>query len=379
MKLYFIRNIIYNIRRLCEEHYFYHNRVFMPYYYDEDNNKWIRVNKKNQTKANEIMGSWYETERDLLGMQILKIDHTFYKIKKDGNTCDWYLNTMDNYHLNDNDKQILALAGWNNWVQNIIKNKNKNLYNNLYYTNSYLEYDKKSKKVILYEKGSQTMSIKDLHKSIKYLREAIKDNQEAIENGISSVIEHSDIICETQEYEKQLDKYKQQLLDTKHRKVLHMFSLSDINDYYYVKTYINDENFIDKTLYSLQTVDLTPQVYHMLSDSAKKDASGSRESLKTLLHYRHLLKKCYYSKDYLEYEPQYPDNMKKDKVNKLLIEKGLTDYIISDDIDKNSSTYKSLLKNAIFQLNYAAYKDYRRSLYMEAAKWFADYSESWWD
>lgn len=88
-------NIVYHIKRYFEIKYWYWWRSETPLWYDEDSGKWREYPKYY---AKDIIRSWWDAETNLLDMVMLKINHMYYKLKKDGHHSWQYL---DSYVLSE--------------------------------------------------------------------------------------------------------------------------------------------------------------------------------------------------------------------------------------------------------------------------------------
>lgn len=83
------RSVVYHIKRYFEIKYWYWWRDTTPLWYNDDTKKWEKSSSK--ATAKDTIRSWWDAESDILDMMLLKIDHMFYKIKKDGNHVWQYL------------------------------------------------------------------------------------------------------------------------------------------------------------------------------------------------------------------------------------------------------------------------------------------------
>lgn len=83
------RKVAYRIKRYFEIKYWYWWRDTTSLWYDEDTKKWEKSSRKSTAK--DTIRSWWGAEEDILDIMLLKIDHMFYKIKKDGNHSWQYL------------------------------------------------------------------------------------------------------------------------------------------------------------------------------------------------------------------------------------------------------------------------------------------------
>lgn len=89
------RSIVYRIKGYFEMKYWYWWRDTTTLWYNEDTKKW---EKSSKATAKDTIRSWWGADSDLLDMMLLKIDHMYYKIKKDGNHLWQYL---DAYVFNE--------------------------------------------------------------------------------------------------------------------------------------------------------------------------------------------------------------------------------------------------------------------------------------
>jgi len=83
------RRVSYRIKRYFEIKYWYWWRDTTSIWYNDDTKKWEKSSSK--ATAKDTIRSWWGAETDILDMMLLKIDHMFYKIKKDGNHSWQYL------------------------------------------------------------------------------------------------------------------------------------------------------------------------------------------------------------------------------------------------------------------------------------------------
>lgn len=88
-------SISYNIKRYFEIKYWYWWRDTTRMWFNDETNKWEKGSKMT---AKDTIRCWWGAEADLLDIMLLKIDHMYYKIKKDGHHLWQYL---DSYIFNE--------------------------------------------------------------------------------------------------------------------------------------------------------------------------------------------------------------------------------------------------------------------------------------
>lgn len=104
------RTIKRKVSQFFETDYWYRRRKINRYWYDEDDNKWHKCDKRSWPyRAQDILVSTWEGETDLWYTMLLKLDHMFWNLRKYGNEANYYFYSSDiEKFANDNDKTILA-------------------------------------------------------------------------------------------------------------------------------------------------------------------------------------------------------------------------------------------------------------------------------
>lgn len=99
-----IKSAIFRHFELC---YWYRLRKIKELYFDDEDAKW--KNSLHKTKAKNILASTWNGEDDLWRTMLLKIDHEFWNLHKDGFELNYYFSKHDiEKYASDDDKKFIV-------------------------------------------------------------------------------------------------------------------------------------------------------------------------------------------------------------------------------------------------------------------------------
>lgn len=313
------RNLKYRIRILFEQHYFYNRRKIWYKWFDEETNKYIW----SFERAKEYMYRWFEGEWDLLNILELKLVHIWYKLKKDGNHLDWYIDTYQfaKKQATDSDRQLFLDS---------IKHKSCYWLGNINFDNGFNSFD------LLYESEKWRL-IKSKHVEIP-------------SNEIPESRKHYMFDIETESFTKEAPQYK-----ISEKITLKSYDKLDINEIIKdIKELNIDIDVFKNICLDEQIFIVTPQNYQLLSNYLKSKTRGKREDLKELLHLRRLIK----------------------NVSEI---DSLDDKYTPTDSEIEYYEKLGKDKEELYDKYYQLYLKDRKELYYKVANYIAEYGMGWWD
>ena len=341
---YRTKNFIKNFYYYCFRKPFYLNR-----WYNDDTKKYERITGKySKTTAKDIVDNWYDYTA-IYELIELKLYQMIKRLLKDGNHANWYINTLGSCadNISDEDKRLLYDVAFENDIKcNNITNSHTIWYDDNNNQRISLEADKKNNKLNLVIDTYETVKCDKPHS----YRLMLSDEESKLIDEQFKLIDKAKNITDEKELlniQKQIDEindkrkqlfYNNNITETHSKPVYEKTVLKcsktlfswDINitsqellDNLIGLPVFKDVDIIKQVLNSVQTVNITPELYVKLSEDCKKLCCGQRNDIKSLLHFRRMIK-----------------NLR----------------TMDDDID-------NLVTNNI----------------MKAAKYFAEHHKEWWD
>ena len=363
--------------------YWYFWRNDTPLWFDEDGNKWINA---STTHARDTIYSWWNADADLLGMMLLKIDHMFYKLKKDGNHTWQYLDSFifNEKYVTKSDKEWAMKQALKSLIDpkaakddyRVDKSKVKGTTYYSRWIGNVEEFDGHELDVLEGKviKGMElTEGMKQRLEELRELRKSATSESGLVHYYITHVISPTEdyyIVESTtdkiavKDYYSTLE-FKKKKMDfipnpsykTKERKTLLRFTT--FKNFCDIDTMLEEYLGKDKPIFSSeanflmdqQTFEVKNEDFKILSPKVRAQVRGRRQDLIHLLQVRRALKKILNHSDY------------EDKYNTWCNNENLND----------KERRKELLKCR------KLYEDDRRKYDRELADILAKYGETFWD
>lgn len=323
-----MNRLLLNIKRHFKRNYFFFSKKIKEYYYDETTGTYF-LDKKDKTRAKDILSCWWNGDNGILNVMILKIEQMFFEIKKNGNHS--YNYVMSQSVLgNDKDK---------NWALSKVLTKMNKTHKKEFITNVDCEESDSGLKHIylvdedkmfkVYEKTDEVINPKKIPKNKKLY---------TIE-GLDSTVSPSKIkSVEAPQY-----KTKNSIM------VFECDRLDQAMRFFHIEYNVN---LIDKLLLNQQSFEVGVKDYCLISKELKSEIYGQRNTLKELLHLRRLVKNI------KRIETFYPWEMKEFN-------------------NWDTMTYEEK-KDALI-VSEKKFLNKRREAYRKVADFMSDLGGQWWD